>query len=322
MDLPGLSAIQRAVRRGDDPNAPLALADWLEEHGQTEADLARSEHVRLEALAGSSRVCGQAWVEERLQTLSQAHGPAWLGKAHGLRGVPRWSLERGLTWLWLRPSILKKGRLEHVAHLAAGGWLAGLRCEGWGKKPLARLLRSPLLAGIAALDLMSCVPPIGALASSPHLASLERLRLASCGLGPREMARLARSQSLLSLEVLEAPFNRAGSAGTASLARSSLMPRLRRLDLEGNRVGPRGARALARAAPPGLHLKLPFNRLRCRGARILAEWPGLAALGSLDLGYNGIGPEGGAALASVPALPPLRIDGNDLGPAHALLHRR
>ena len=74
--------------------------------------------------------------------------------------------------------------------------------------------------------------------------------------------------------------------------------------------------------PEGLHLKLAFNRLRCRGARHLAGSPMLARLASLDLAWNGIGPDGGAALAAAAVLPPLLIDGNDLGPAYVTLRRR
>ncbi len=317
-----VSAILRAVRRGDDPSAALALADWLEENGVTEADAGRAEHIRLDLRARSGELPGQVWIEDRLNELCQIHGPAWLGKAHALRGVQRWALERGLVWVWLRPTILKKGRLAEVAHLAAGGWLAGVRCEGWGRKALARLFESPLLAGVPALDVMNGDAPVQRLAASPHLSSLERLRLANCGLDARGLARLGRAPHLVSLETLEAPFNRVGSAGLAALCASRLLPRLLRLDLEANRVGPRGVRALAPVMPPGLHLKLPFNRVRCRGARHLAASGRLAGLASLDLAYNGIGPEGGAALASAGPLPPLLIDGNDLGPAYAVLRGR
>jgi len=317
MPSPELAALTRAVRRGD-PDAPLALADWLEEYGG-DAEQGRAEHIRLDLRARSPALAGQPWAEARLEELRLSHGPAWLGKAFALRGVQRWGLERGLLWLWLRSPILKKGRLAHVAHLAAGGLLAGLRCDGWSGKELARLFESPLLAGVPGLDVLNGPVPTARLVASPHLASLERLRLANCGLDARATARLGRSSNLSALEALELPFNRVGSAGLAALARSPLMGRLTRLDMEANGVGPRGARALAATMPEGLHLKLSLNRLRCRGARHLAASPRLGRLASLDLAYNGIGPEGGAALAAAERLPPLLIDGNDLGPAHLAL---
>jgi uncharacterized protein (TIGR02996 family) len=320
---PDLSAILKAVRRGDDPSAPHVLADWLEENGGPD-DVGRAEHIRLELRAqDDTALSGQTWVEERLSEIRQQHGPTWLGEVFGLRGVQRWTLEEGLVWLWLRPPVLKKGRLAQLTRLAAEGWLAGVRCEGWKRKPLARLFASPHLAGIPALEVLNGPAPVSRLLDTPHLGGLERLRLVNCEIDARAVYRLANTQGMPSLAALELPFNKAGSAGLAALARSPLLPRLFRLNLEANQIGPRGIRALADApVAEGLHLKLAFNRVRCRGAKILAASPVFKLLASLDLAWNDIGPKGGAALASAPVLPPLHIDGNDLGPAYAILQTR
>ncbi|MBY0228211.1 MAG: hypothetical protein K2W96_02905 [Gemmataceae bacterium] len=311
-DLPHLI---RAVRRGDDPRAALVLADWLEEYGDL-AERGRAEHLRTEMRPRLDHALAGDWIEARLAELREAHGPAWLGKLHGLRGVSRWSLDRGLLWVWLRPAILKKGRLALVA---GDPWLEGVRCEGWAVKELRRLLADPALGRIPCLEILNCPP--GPLALNQRLESLERLRLVGCGLDGRVLSRLVREAHLPALRVLEAPYNRIGSAGLAALARSSLLARLERLDLESNRIGPRGARALAASPHLGkLHLRLGFNRLGDRGAIRLG--PAVGKLASLDLSWNGIGPDGGTALAAAPSLPPLRLEGNDLGPALAALRQK
>jgi uncharacterized protein (TIGR02996 family) len=311
-----LRILLHAVRVGGDRDAPFALADWLEEHGD-EAGRARAEYIRLDERARCDpAMAGQVWVEDRLAELRLEYGPAWLGPLGAMRGAGHWTLSRGLLWVWLRPAVLKRDRLAAVAEMAASGWMEGVRCEGWKRRHLVRLFGCAEIARLPALEVLNSrgPAPLEVLAANKHAADLAWLRIVHCGVQDEVLRELARSSRLASLRTLELPFNRLTSQGLTWLARSGLLSGLRTLNLEANRIGPRGARELINAdGLPPLELKLAFNRLRCRGAVHLAGSRGLGRLRTLDLGWNGIGPEGRTALASSPyagAGCVIRVEGN------------
>jgi uncharacterized protein (TIGR02996 family) len=311
---PELAVLLEAVRKSDDGQIGLVLADWLEEFGD-EAGRARAEYIRLDHRARhDTALSGQMWVEQRLAELRGVHGAAWMGPLATLRGVPHWTLNRGLLWVWVRPAILKRGRLRLVAELAQTGWLQGIRCEGWRRRHLRSLFASADLKGITALEVLNSrgPTPVATLMRNPANESLERLRILNGGLTDMAMRRIAHGGAFGQLHALALPFNRLTSQGLVWLARSRVLAQLDELNLEANRIGPRGLLGVVRSRYlESLRLKIAFNRVRGRGAERLAELPGLSRLLSLDLGWNGIGAAGLAKLRASPHLKgELLADGN------------
>jgi uncharacterized protein (TIGR02996 family) len=316
MPNPDLALLLEAARRSDDPQIGLVLADWLEEFGN-EADHARAEYIRLDHRARHDPdMAGQSWVEQRLAELRGAQEMAWLGPLATLRGVQRWTLHRGLLWIWTRPAILKRDRLRLLAECASTGWLHGIRCEGWKTRHLRRLFASAHLKGLPALEILHSrgPTPLLDLARNKAVGQLERLRVLHGGVSDGELRRFLESTYLTNVHIFELPFNRLSTRGLVWLSRAALLEQLTELNLEANRIGPRGVVALVESPRlPPLHLKLAFNRVRDRGAVRLARLPGLTRLRSLDLGWNAIGPEGLACLRQSPYLQgELLADGNTL----------
>lgn len=114
---------------------------------------------------------------------------------------------------------------------------------------------------------------------------------------------------------------------TAAASSSSLT----KLDLRYNDVGPRGAAAVANLVSSLHELRLEGNQVGDAGAEVLATAMALGGttttttttnlLTSLHLGDNGIGPDGGRALAAAlthnVTLTRLFLEGNRLGPEGA-----
>jgi len=309
-----LSVLLQAVRKSEEAQIGLVLADWLEEFGD-EAGRARAEYIRLEHQARHDQaMSGQCWVEQRLAELRGVYGPAWLGPLAALRGLSHWTLHRGLLWVWLRPPILKGDRLALIAEQARTGWLQGIRCEGWKRRHLRKLFAASDLKGITALEVLNSrgPTPVATLVRNRVAPSLERLRILHGGLDDAALRCIAHGLEAGALHALELPFNRLRSDGLVWLARSPLLAKLEVLNLEANRIGPRGLVALIRSRFLGqLHLKLAFNRVRGRGAERVSRLAGLQRLRSLDLGWNGIGAAGLAQLRASPhLLGQLVADGN------------
>src|SRR4051812_3832655 len=85
-------AILRAIiEEPDDYAHRLVYADWLEEHGRTEAELARAEFIRIQCAENWHRWFEDEEVQElrdRAHELRLMHGEEWL-EPFGLRGRSR-----------------------------------------------------------------------------------------------------------------------------------------------------------------------------------------------------------------------------------------
>lgn len=166
-----------------------------------------------------------------------------------------------------------------------------------------------------------------AIANTPGLASLRRLRVGS--VGAAGMAVLAAAPHLAHVHTLELPQSQLGPAGLAHLARGKLAG-LQRLQLEQARLAGDEIAPLAAFGPRLVQLRLHHNKLAEKGARLLAsEFPALelldvesaelrvggvqallastnlAKLQSLDISRNGLGNEAVAAFDAI-GLPALR----------------
>jgi uncharacterized protein (TIGR02996 family) len=319
------------VEAPDDPTPRLVYADWLEEHGRTDADRGRAEFIReqlrLDREGGASTVYAEG--SQRLRDLRHAHArvwekglPAWAARRGGYRrgfiehvvGTARQFLADGAR---LRQQIpLRRLRLERPAGLlgevAASGLLAGLRSLGLDDPRLTvddlrALAECSDLEGLTRLGMGRCrVGPAGAraLARAAWLAGVEEVYLVGNDLGP-EGARVLAGVPFRGLKDLNLQGNDVGDDGLTALLRSPHLPaNLTELNLRYNRLGPAATRELAGcAALAGLcRLRLANNDLGDDGARALASSPHLAGLTELELRETRITDAGATALASSPHL--------------------
>jgi uncharacterized protein (TIGR02996 family) len=303
---PELLALLEGVKEHpSDDDYRLALADWLEEHGQSDCERARAPFIRLQCrraklLADTldyRALTSQPQYQElkaQEESLRRAHLPSWLGVWRAWIARPdneEWWFQRGL----LRPWVAGLPWLEQVGQdPAAWAWVDGLVLLGLGAQEVECLAASPVLEQLNSLDFgpdgwagppHPVFSPEGAraLAASPYLTRISSLKFTDCEIGPD---------------------------GARALAESPHFRRLRSLDFSqfdctpGNEIGDEGVRALAGTVHLATltHLDLTENLITADGARALAESPHLGGLTCLNLSGNPIGPEGARALASSPFL--------------------
>jgi uncharacterized protein (TIGR02996 family) len=247
-----MKALLRAAREQPEDDLPrLALADWLEEHGDGErAGLVRLQCELAHTAGDDPRRAG---LKARERELLKAHARRWLG---GLRRFTQsWQLERGLLFLQLASPdafLHEKGQAERRS--AAFAWVAGIRCLvpfGRGDRILPRLHRqADAFAGLTHLQLfVRCDRAVLArFLALPELGLLTHLDLAQCDVGDEGAAALAASPHLHRLRTLGLASCGVSDAGVAELARSAHLGRLERLCLRGNPVSDLGAEVLAGAA--------------------------------------------------------------------------
>lgn len=300
-----------------DDRPRLVYADFLADAGEPE----RAELVRVQlALARlpeddprrPTLADRQAELLARNRATWTAHLAGLVVSADFRRGVPDSVTADAATFLETGRELFRRARVRRLRLLDAA--------------PHAeKLAASPLLAGIAELDL--CGSDLGragvtALARSPHFKRLEALDLGFNGLGDDALVALARSAAFPELTVLALNDNdRATGDGLKALAESPFFAGLTALDVSGLEIGEVGARAVARGAMARL------RTFRANGGRIgdagTAALAGSALLDRalhespvLELRGNAIGPAGAAALAACPHLArcaTLDLTDNDLG---------
>lgn len=182
-----------------------------------------------------------------------------------------------------------------------------LRDEPLGLSGARALAASPDLASLEELSLGSCEVPekgLAALAGSTSLESLERLGLSN--VNAKALAamlqawQLGRVRELTLLGALRAE-------GARLLAGSKVLPRLESLSLRAASLRDEGVAELARGEAPALRrVDLGGNGLGPEGLEALSEGALLSGVRELDLANNKCGGEGGKALAKGPWLAHLR----------------
>jgi uncharacterized protein (TIGR02996 family) len=303
---PLLALLENIKDHPDDDSLRLALADWVEQHGQDDAERARGHFIRLQCRRARLNPGDSlhAEVEAQEQALRREYMAAWLGDWQPWITRPdnesHW-FQRGLLRPWVKGlEWLKLGAVPRDT--ATWAWVDGLVVlDLMRAEDVKRLAASPVLKGMTSLDFgpdswtgNSEFGDAGAraLASSPHLARLRSLELGDTNLGPEGFRALVHAPSLRHLTSLKltgfdcTTSNHIGDEGARALAEATHMTNLRCLWLMENCIGAEGARALAGAAH-------------------------LASLTELDLTSNPIGPAGALALASSPflsRLTSLRLD--------------
>lgn len=154
-----------------------------------------------------------------------------------------------------------------------------------------------------------------AIAASPHLRRLERLRLGRT-MTARGAQALAASPMLETVKELMLSWNALGDA-LAALASSPHLGALEKLWLHECALDDRGARALAEGTGLGnlRWLEVSKNAIGDEGAAALAKSTGLGELEWMDLGENQLteaGAESLAAGAGMPSLQRVRLSRNKL----------
>ncbi len=294
---PLLALLENIKNHADDDSRRFALADWVEQHGQDDAERARGHFIRLQCRRARLNPGNSLHeeLESQEQALRREYMVAWLGDWQPWITRPdneaHW-FQRGLLRPWVKG--LQWLELEAVPRdTATWAWVDGLAILDLGcAEDVERLAASPVLRGMTSLrfgpDGWAGNSEFGdagarALASSPHLTRLRSLRLGDTDLGPEGFRTLVQSPPLGHLTSLKLT----GSDCTKS-----------------NHIGDEGARALAEAT----HMTnlsclwLMENCIGADGARELAGAAHLDSLTDLDLASNPIGPAGALAVASSPFL--------------------
>jgi uncharacterized protein (TIGR02996 family) len=292
-------ALVRAVRDCPDDDTPrLRYAAWLEQRGDPRGLLIR---VQCGLQAGPAGDEEEDALREQQRLLLEQHGPQWLAPVERLGlGAPRFQrgfLEQG--------EIATAALVDHAERLFQFAPLLHQLALRWAWVDVERLARCPSLARVRSLDLSNHAQGsrLGAerlakLLDSPYLGGLQALNLSYNPVGQDGIKVLAGSPSLAGLTVLTLTFCGLSNAGVADLAASAHLVGLRTLSLSGN-ITALGIRALAEAGPlcrlTGLNLW--GCQLGDEGAQVLASSSKLAGLTSLALGSTGLGDEGAKALA-------------------------
>ena len=304
-------ALLRAVIDSPDDDAPrLVYADWLDEHGQTEADRARAAFIRLQVEAArlgryDPRRLDLEGQAEALLNAQREHGVprAWLAGLEDL-GVNHHftSFERGF------PTVVQ-GTVNELLDRGDELWAASPFCRlsispSWrpgGEDRFPALARWPHLAHARSLNLggvPSSVEALAPLLASPHLAALDHLGLYPPSDQPWLQALLASPlrQRLTGLGL--ATFH--PWASVRALVDSGLLGRLRRLHFQGRSFPWTVEASQALAAGPTDRLEsLGWGMAGLAGPalRALAASPPLKALEQLHIYNNNFTPDALAALA-------------------------
>jgi uncharacterized protein (TIGR02996 family) len=332
--------------------ARLVYADHLIELGDPRGELVQTQ-IKLEKIEWDDP--RRAAIEERITDLRAIHETAWTRDVRALGfddHLHQVSLRRGFVekvtidagnLARLVPQLRAITPLREV-HITAKNDrsiddIGPVACElegvavrasarGSGAAIANKLPHWPHRGKLAMLQLDG-PEAAQAIAHTPALASLRRLRVGSIGLAG--MAALAAAAHLDRVHTLELPQSQLGPAGLAHLARGKLVglqrlqleqarltgdeiellaqapfaPRLVQLRLHHNKLADKGARLLAAQFPALELLDVEDAELHARGVQTLLSSANLAKLRSLDISRNGLGNEAVAAFDAM-QLPALR----------------
>jgi uncharacterized protein (TIGR02996 family) len=289
-------ALMAAIIGNPDEDTPrLALADWLQEHGDAH-DQARAEFIRLQIAAENETdkpACRKLAVSAK--KLARKHGKAWLAPLAALdRNLePNDLLDvgRGLLWCWFVTTgtfLSKKWQAALPEALAAVG-VEELFLYSPTKK-VADLANSPALRWIARLGYPGADDAaLAAFARSEQLAHLSKLELREVKFsdaGLRDFAKNARTPGLRSLTLssegaLGHTKPRFTAAGVVALLQSDRLPRLDALEITRQSAEKFGLKKLL-ADPALARLKTLSLVMPVKAAEVLAS-PHLKNLQSLQL---------------------------------------
>ncbi len=248
MDPTLIGLLQHCAESPHDSTPHLILADWLDDHDQSE----RAELVRVQCRLAD-------WVPEieeregllqRQTTLIAAHRDRWLGPIQG--ACTRVEFVRGLARIWV-PSreFARPGFGQAYAEIRSTALVERvrlLRCQS-----LSRVAPRPWIGFAPSLSLAQLGLPPGALTyllNSEHMESLIDLDLSGNDLDHQDLVHLIESNLFARLGRLALRNANLLPAGTATLL-DAAPSSLRALDLAGNRLTAQTIADLQQRQPPG-----------------------------------------------------------------------
>lgn len=242
-------ALMAAIVANPDEDTPrLALADWLQEHGD-DHDRARAEHIRLQIECdrfpyGDKR---RTKFEKKFIPIQEEHGAAWLGPLLKLCGRPLsydHIFRRGLLFWWYTPT---RTFLQKSTQAALLEWLprVGTNCLILNDKSTREpeVAASPVLDWIPDFEWADSKMDDGslaALAKSPHFTRLSSFELSACKVtdaGLRTFAKTATMPNLRHFALTETlRLSKYTAAGVLAVVTSPRFPKLCDLDLESSQT--------------------------------------------------------------------------------------
>jgi uncharacterized protein (TIGR02996 family) len=271
-----LGLLAEAKANPEDRTFRLVLADWLEEHDEPE----RAEFVRLQLVEPEDR--------------ERSHEVWWARRERWTAGLSRPGVgihpQRGLLHVYGQADrVLAEPYLVQPV-CEAEAWVESLELQmvtlddlnRWaGSSHFTQLVSLTLRGGHRSSDIVVPVEQWGrsrgdwsVLAKLPTLAGLSLLDIQHDDFGAEAMEMVASAAPGL-LRSLRLRGTNLGDAGLACLRGMPQLPCLRELDLSQCRFGPEGFGSLA-------------------------EWPGLATVERLEIGFNYPGLAGATALSRSP----------------------
>ena len=259
----------------------------------------RLQHVELDRRAAYELSRAHLMLE-RLEALSLSMNP--LG-AEGVRALLGAGALPALRELELSHCHLHdEGARTLLAWRATPALRAlDLSCNGMSEaRTLEALARSALLTQLEALSLGSNFwrgDTLALILRDAPAHAMQRLNLASVGLGPTSTALLVDSPWVTSLKMLSLERNGLGYEGVVALA-GPRWAQLEALDLSGVSMTDDALAAFAEQAqmPALRRLRLDKNRLKGPGLAALARAPGLPSLSQISAASNPVEPDARADL--------------------------
>jgi uncharacterized protein (TIGR02996 family) len=313
---PGWEPFLAAINAHLDADVPrLMFADWLQENG----DEARAEFIRLQIRLHNEQPSDANRAERiRELELQHAHRERWQA------GFPDWcqrgSYRRGFRFhvsatarQWIKDGAEVR-RLTPLAHLTlsrtvdnesvfAQPSLLGLHrlfLDDPRGDCFAALADAPALDSLSGLTITDCRAAPGALrhtasilGRSSRFANLARVWVNNAPIGDAFVHGLASNPVVRNL--IEADFLATGLSAPwlEQFLNSPVAKELRTLNLQANSFGDGGTLRLVNSPLTELtELKLSHTNLTAESARLLAAWPGLKSVRTLQLGGNEFGFDG------------------------------
>ena len=288
--------ILSAIREAPADDAPRhVLADWYE----VANDLPRARLIRLQLQRSQLPHWAPEAVILALEERAILREHAWLWR----RALPK---PPGLTW-----GPFERGMPASVAFSEAA-WIPDDGPAVVDAQPVTRIMmrwfdgddRRPLpaLPGVRELTVVGPVTSpddMNSLVASPLMSSIRRLNFLDSRMDAPALARLLESPHVAQWEALRITSHHFGVEGVRRLVDAGLSA-LTELDLSLPTRDERGS-------PEGYYRAAWWQpTIDPDGAALLASWPRLAQLTSLNLSGNRLGVAGCAALLSAPGLAGLK----------------